>query len=347
VSIASLSVRGGVAPWVDTVIEWQGSSTTWTLTETTGPTTLYTGTALRFDMTTLPETIYWFKLADDTGHSVTAAYVTPPISAPVDLQAVDISSKTATLKWLAVESATQYEVLVDETSVNVLPPPPPVNEEDVSYPTLPLSGLNQDQTYSAQARAFLDTTSSLWSPTIYFTTDLANDVEASEYYYEPSQAQTWNPNGWLADGTPLIHGDGTDYADLNGIHTTVFIYSADTLRAIRELKGANVLSAQVSLTRSVSFSDPRMAMSHWLLHNMTAIPAVAPTFVGSAQGVDSGQVALGQQSWIPLPTGWADAIINGTAAGVAWGGVAGRYMHAAPLANPVVPINGTLLITVG
>lgn len=346
-SITQLTVRGGTAPWVDTVIEWQGVATTWTLTNTATSTVLYTGPLTRYQMVSVPETIYFLRLSDGAGAIQDIAYVSPPISAPVELVAKDVTDTSATLAWVAVEGATAYEVLVDETSYNVLPPPPPVDEGDPTYPNLALGNLEPDRTYSAQNRAFMDTTGSLWSPVIYFTTERTTVAEASQYEYPPSVARTYNPSGWLPDGNQLIHGSGADFGNVAGIHTTVFLYSADSLRSLRELAGVRVLTAQVSITRFPAESDPRMVMSHWLLHDMDVIPAGAPTFVAPAMGVDSGQVALSQQAWMSIPTGWIDSMIAGTAEGFGWGGVAGRYMLAHPISDPIRPANGTLRITVG
>jgi len=94
-------------------------------------------------------------------------------------------------------------------------------------------------------------------------------------------------------------------------------------------------------------SDPRMVMSHWLLHNMSDIPAGAPYFITPAMGVDSGQLALGQQAWMSIPTGWIDLIIAGNAKGFGWGGVTDRYMLAPHISDPTIPMNGTMRITVG
>ena len=89
-SISQVSVRGGIAPWVDTVVEWQGVSAVWTLTDIATSAVLYTGPELRYDMVSTPETIYHLRLADDTGNMQVMSYVSPPISAPVELVATDI-----------------------------------------------------------------------------------------------------------------------------------------------------------------------------------------------------------------------------------------------------------------
>jgi hypothetical protein len=347
VSINSVTIRGGFAPWVDTVIEWTGSSAAWTLTDTDTATVLYTGPLLRYDMTSAPETIYRLRLADDTGNIQNLVYVSPPISAPVNLTAIDIEDTSVVLTWTAVEAATAYELLVDGVSNNVLPPPVNPDPDLQQEPSLALADLETDRTYSAQIRAYMDATASLWSPLIYYTTDRTTKAESTDYEYLPYLARVRSPTGWYADGHQLVHGSGEEFGDPSGVHTTVFLYSAEELAAMRELAGVRVLSAEVSMTRFATLSDPRMVLSHWLLHDMSAIPSGAPTFVAPAMGVDSGQVALGQQAWMPLPTGWIESIIAGTAQGIGWGGVTGRYMLSPHISDPTEPRNGTLRITVG
>lgn len=347
-SIESVTMRGaGAAPWVNAVVEWTGTSATWTLTNTGTSQVLYTGPDLKYDMAVLPETIYHLSLSDDTNHTQPFAYVSPPISAPVDLTAIDITDTSALLTWLEVEAADQYEVIVDDVSYNVLPPPPPVDpEEEPEQPSLALGGLIPDRTYEAQSRAYIDTTASLLSPLYHFTTDPTTVAEASVYEYEPVAARVWGKSGWLPDGSALYHGDGVFWSNTNGIHTTVFMYSNDTLTSLHELQGVRVVSVQVSISRFSALSDPRMVLSHWLLHDMDAIGTVAPVFIAPAMGIDSGSVALDEQAWMSLPTGWGDALINDEATGIGWGGITGRYMIGPHISDPIRPMNGTLRITV-
>lgn len=340
-SIDSVTMRGGVAPWVEAAVEWTGVSTTWTLTNLDTQTVLYTGPGTYYLMATQPELIYRMQLADDTGNTAEWGYVAPPISAPVDLQVTDITFQSALVTWLEVKQADRYNVLVDDVSHTVLAPAPG------TAPSLALGGLLPDRTYGVQVQAYMGDKQSLISPLYHFTTQRVYTAEASIYEYEPSSARVWRAAGWLDDGAALIHGDGAQWGNSDGIHTTVFLYSPETLAQMRELAGVRVLTVQVSLSRFTGMSDPRMVLSHWLLHNMTSLPAGAPTFVGAGMGVDSGSVALGEQTWISLPTGWADEIINGNATGFGWGGVAGRYMLAQHINDPIRPRNGTLRITVG
>lgn len=341
-SIDAFTVRGGAAPWVDTVIEWTGLSALWTLEDiTASPVILYQGTELRFDLSSTPETIYRLRLTDDSAHVVTLAYVTPPISAPVELNAHDITDTSAILSWVKVEAATQYEIEFDGVSQTIDAP-----QDPLTAPSLPLDALIPDRTYSARVRAYMTTTNSLWSVLIYFTTDKTYAAEATTYEYEPSQALVYTPYGWLPDGSPLYHGGGEQWGNMWGTNTTVFMYSDLTLASLRSLEGVRVLSAQVSITRFAAASDPRMVLNHWLLHDM-AVPTTPPEWIGDGMGIDSGSVALGQQAWMSIPTGWVDAMIASSACGFGWGGVTGRYMVAQHISDPIRPRNGTLRITVG
>lgn len=338
-------MRGGPAPWIQAVIEWSGTSATWTLTDTGSSTVLYTGPLLRYDMTTHPETIYRLMLADDSGNTQAFAYVAPPISAPVDLIATTATTAPdppvepdteVWLKWMPLLGATNYEVLLDDTEFLTS-----------TEPRLFLDDLEPDRTYAAQIRAYIDTATSLWSPLIYFTTERTAVADADEYEYEPAESRTFNDiQGWLPNGSMLVHGSGEPFGNENGVHTTVFRYSADSLASLRQLAGVRIVSAEVSLTRTLGYSDPRMVLSHWLLHNMSDFNA-PPVMMPPAMGIDGGSAALGQQVWAQIPVGWVEAMISGVAAGLAWGGVTGRYMLAAPLSDPVLPRNGTLRITVG
>ena len=49
-------------------------------------------------------------------------------------------------------------------------------------------------------------------------------------------------------------------------------------------------------------------------------------------------------AWVTLPNAWANALIAGTAKGIAWGGVSERYQVARKSA--VAPFTGCLRITV-
>ena len=205
-----------------------------------------------------------------------------------------------------MEAATEYEVLVDDFAHIVLPPPPPDLEADPpersSLRRLMLVRLTPDRSYSAQARAFMESATSLWSPVIYFTTERTNFAEASQYEYPAAVARTYNASGWLPDGADLVHGSGEAVRkQRRHPHHGLPVLRRQPRHRIRELAGVQVLTAQVSITRYSSYSDPRMVMSHWLLHDMAAIPAGAPTFVAPAMGVDSGQVALAQQAWMSIP----------------------------------------------
>lgn len=334
-SIDTVSIRGGTAPWIQAVVEWTGDSATWRLVNTTTQTLLYYGANRRYDMATTPETIYHLDLADDIGTHQPFAYVAPPISAPVSLQIINITDASATLVWNASPGATSYVVTVDGEPTTV------------TAPTLSLTGLEQERSYSVTLQAIMGTAKSLVSPVQYFTTLPTTIAEASQYEYVPETARTYRAGGWTSDADPLIHGSGEPWGNTNGIHTTVFVYSADTLSQMHALAGVRVESMEVSISRLAVPSDARMVLSHWLLHNMTEIPAGAPSFIAPGMGLDSGSLALGQQAWMPLPVGWADALINGSAAGIAWGGVTGRYMIGQPLTEPLAPANGTLRITVG
>lgn len=348
-SIESVTVRGGIAPWIQAVVEWKGESDNWRLTNTVTQELLYFGTATRYDMLTVPETVYRLELEDDFGTKQPFSYVSPPISAPVEIVVKDITNTSAVLEWMTLAGVDTYEVMIDDTSQEVYAPSAGEN------PSLALADLIPDRTYAVKIRAFMSTTASLWSPVIHFTTSRTTVVEASTYEYEPSAARTWNPSGWLPDGSQLIHGSGELFNNPAGIHTTVFFYSAETLASIRELAGVRVLTAEISITRISSYSDPRMVLSHWLLHNMPDVPAGSPVFLEPAMGLDSGTAALGQQVWMSIPTGWIDALLTETtpgsgiylAAGFGWGGVTNRYMLAEPLSDETRPKNGTLQITVG
>ena len=82
----------------------------------------------------------------------------------------------------------------------------------------------------------------------------------------------------------------------------------------RALAGATVTSASVTLQRAVSGGSPAAQDTEFWLVTQTVRPAGAPTLTLSTDGPD---LAWGELSSFTVPTAWAQAMVDGTAGGLA------------------------------
>lgn len=122
----------------------------------------------------------------------------------------------------------------------------------------------------------------------------------------PVETRSYRPGGWRTDTGDIVQGQTGG----SGLNSGCAFYG--TVPA--SLTGATVISAQV-LVRRPSRGGVALAraLTLWLVTE-TTLPSGAPTLTLSTAGPS---LAWGGQSRWPVPTSWAQAMVDGTAGGLA------------------------------
>jgi hypothetical protein len=122
----------------------------------------------------------------------------------------------------------------------------------------------------------------------------------------PVETRSYRSGGWRTDTTQVVQGEYQS----NGLHTGCAFYGA----APRSLVGATVQSASVVVRRAGGGAYVAAATTLWLVTEATR-PSGAPTRTLSTAGPVLG---VGAQSLaFPVPVAWAQAMVDGTAGGLA------------------------------
>lgn len=139
----------------------------------------------------------------------------------------------------------------------------------------------------------------------------------------PVETRSYRSTGWRTDTTQTIQGE---YAG-NGNHTGCAFYGS----APRSLAGATVTSASIAVRRGGGGAFAASATTLWLVTQSTR-PAGAPTRTSSTTGPALKVEA--QDTAFAVPTSWAQAMVDGTAGGLAiYNAAATPYVRLEGLAD--------------
>jgi hypothetical protein len=336
-SITYFSSVYGTAPWASIKLVWAGTATTWRVYSGNNPTPIYTGTGTNYTFTGIPNQRYDFHLEGDLLGVTSVSQITcftRSLPAPSN---VVYNVGTHTLSWDAVATADTYEIADVTDSYAILH-----STASTSQSMTVTAGTR----YSVAVRTVADGQYSTWSAPITFTTPAPSTVVAAQYGIVPIATHVWQAGrsgstdpGWRPTADDWFHGDGLVWGDLAGVQSTYFFYTGTNFT---DLAGATVTAFEVYLERGGGDGDPGAVLSRWMLHSHATKPAGEPTLTGVNH--DNGTFTRGQSGWVTLPNAWANALIAGTAKGIAWGGVSERYQVARKSA--VAPFTGCLRITV-
>jgi hypothetical protein len=125
--------------------------------------------------------------------------------------------------------------------------------------------------------------------------------------FSPVETRSYRSLGWRTDNTSIYQGQ---YGG-NGNHTGCAFFGS----APRSLAGATVTGAWIAVRRNNSGGvTAAQGTTLWLMTNATR-PAGAPTLTSSQAGPS---LAWGQiNNSFPIPASWGQAMVDGTAGGLA------------------------------
>ena len=336
----------GKNSWTDLILRWNGAGTTWTLYQVGVDTPLYSGPGREFAFTGSPNSRYDFRIettVDGKAYDKTILTYTTALSAPSNLQTVDISDTAVSLKWDAQDQVTTYDIADVSNSYKVI--------ATVNTNTATLTGLAPSSRQSYAVRSHFQDQVSRWSAPLTFFTLPPDNITPGVYTFSSTTAYVWAAGrpgstdpGWLPSQSDWYHGDGFEWNDNNGVQTTYFFFGSPN--PFNNLRGAVVTKCEVFLQRFSAGGDPGPVLSRLNLHNYPNKPDAEPS--APSASVDAGTLARGESAWVEVPTEWAKQLIIGAfALGVSWGGVPDRYQ----LAKNTPPGSGTRIgdvrITVG
>ena len=122
----------------------------------------------------------------------------------------------------------------------------------------------------------------------------------------PATTGSYRSAGWRADTDDIVQGQTGG----SGVNTGCAFYGTTPA----SVTGATVISAQVLIRRPERGGVPAgLPLTLWLVTE-TSQPAGAPTLTLSTAGPT---LAWGEQTYWPVPTSWAQAMVDGTAGGLA------------------------------
>lgn len=125
--------------------------------------------------------------------------------------------------------------------------------------------------------------------------------------FVPAEYGNWQDTRWSNDTSNILQGQATTSAPNNT--GTVFYQNA-----FRALAGATASAARVQIRRSTRGGKPgALPLTLWLV-TQTTRPLGAPTLTDTTVGP---LLAWGQSTSFTIPTAWAQAMIDGTAGGLA------------------------------
>lgn len=236
------------------------------------------------------------------------------VPAPASLRYSALAYNSVRMDWNAVAGASKYEVLNNLYGGGVLYSGPALGYTQALYASAK---------YDFTVRATVAGITGGQSNHIAFTSPATPGPAAGAYTFIATGATVWQPsyNSWRPESDGIIHGNGAAWGSPSGDQTTYFYYGNNPFS---KLKGGTVKRMQIFLQRDSSSGSSAAQANHFGLHGYTGQPAGAPGFLG---GIDVGALAWGQGIWFDLPTQWGQALVNGSAGGISWGGVDGRYMR--------------------
>ncbi|WP_328850253.1 hypothetical protein OG994_16605 [Micromonospora globbae] len=123
----------------------------------------------------------------------------------------------------------------------------------------------------------------------------------------PVETRSYRPNfGWRTDNTDVYQGEYGGW----GNHTGCVFYGSKP----RSLNGATVTSATIKVRRVRGGAFAAQATTMRLMTNATR-PAGAPTLTSSTSGPS---IAVDSTTTFTIPDSWAQAMVDGTAGGIAF-----------------------------
>lgn len=279
-------------------------------------------------------TLRAYPSADDTVYSsaVVANYRAGGVPAPGNFRYSNLDYDSVVLAWNAVQGATSYHAY-NSVSKSLL------------YSGTELTctiALYASTKYDFIVVALIGSQYSPWSDHVSITSPAKPGPAAGAYSFFAVSASTWQTAagyGWRPDSDGSYHGDGSEWGSTRGQQLGVFFYGN---RPFTKLAGGRVTRCQVYMLRLDDSGISTAQLNHWGLHNLTGRPAGAPPIYNYA---DAGSLARGQDAYFDLPVSWGQALVDGTRAGISWGNVPARYMHA-----PSVASNsniGRIVLTIG
>jgi hypothetical protein len=124
--------------------------------------------------------------------------------------------------------------------------------------------------------------------------------------FAPIETRTYRNSVWRSDTTDLAQGLQGSAPNSTG--------AAFYGTAARSLAGAIVTGASIQVRRQASIGDQTPLLTTLNLVTENARPVGAPTLTSSTNGPS---LAPGEQQTFTIPTSWAQAIVDGTAGGLA------------------------------
>ena len=122
----------------------------------------------------------------------------------------------------------------------------------------------------------------------------------------PVETRSYRTSGWRTDNTSVYQGQYGGW----GNHTGCAFYGSGP----RGLAGATVTGAAIQVRRDTGGVFAAQASTMRLMTQATR-PAGAPTLTSSTAGPN---LAVGASTWFPVPTAWVQAMVDGTAGGLAF-----------------------------
>lgn len=124
--------------------------------------------------------------------------------------------------------------------------------------------------------------------------------------FEPIETRSWQATRWRTDNDDVYQGQ---YGG-NGNHTGCAFYGSGP----RSLAGATVNSAVIQVRRKNAGGITAAQTTTLYLMTNTTRPGGAPTITSNTTGPSLG---WGKSAAFGIPTSWAQAIVDGTAGGLA------------------------------
>lgn len=123
----------------------------------------------------------------------------------------------------------------------------------------------------------------------------------------PRETRSWRPTwGWRADTTDVYQGEWGS----NGNHKGTAFYGTKP----QSIEGATVTKATIQVKRVSAGTYAAQPTTMWLVTEAFK-PSGAPTLTSSTSGPS---LAVGSKTTFTIPNSWAQAMVDGTAGGLAF-----------------------------
>lgn len=340
-SVSALAVTPGTVAWSHLTATWTAANaTSYAIYQVGNATPLWTGSASPVSLAIIPNTAYaLFVRAIGTGgayiDSAVTNYTTPSLPSPTGLHTTAAPAYNGfNLAWNAVADATSYQI--NKTDGTVVYTGPWVTSVHVAAAA--------SSSYYFGIKAMLGSANSGWSPTLTVVTPAVPGPTFGDYLFDPNSASTWETSSggsWRSSSDGQYHGNGSAYGSTRGNQSGWFFYGASPYSG---LAGGRVTAFAVHMHRTDDSGASSGQSCHWNLHNYSGRPGGSP-LGGIIAETNADTLDRGESKWITLPTSWGQQLVNGSARGVAWGNVSGRYMRCDPISGD--NWNGRFRITIG